>query len=166
MPDARPRAFSEWTIQACKDLCRSLDYLETRRDIDTNRLAYFGSSAGAAFGTIVLAVENRFKAAILLSGGIPASAASDVASQIPALDPLHHAPRIETPVLMINGETDPIFPVETSQRPLFRLLGKRTADLPKKHQLYPGGHGLLGLFGKQIQEDIRDWLDRHLGPVE
>jgi len=166
VPDARPRAFSEWTIQACKDLCRCLDYLETRRDIDTNRLAYFGSSAGAALGPIVLAVENRFKAAILLSGGIPASAASDVALQIPALDPLHHAPRVQTPLLMINGETDPIFPVETSQRPLFRLLGKRAADLPKKHRLYPGGHGLLGLFGKQIQNDIRDWLDRHLGPVE
>ena len=52
-----------------KDLRRSVDYLETRPDIDRERLAYFGVSLGAIRGAIALAVEKRFKTAVLWSGG-------------------------------------------------------------------------------------------------
>ena len=52
-----------------KDLGRSIDYLETRQDIDSKKLAYMGISMGAAVGVILAGVEERLKAVILLDGG-------------------------------------------------------------------------------------------------
>ena len=159
-PDPRqtPLKFRDLALQAMKDMRRSIDYLETRDDIDHERIAYYGMSGGAVFGPLALAIEQRFKAAVLVVGGfytwieLPAAA-----------DPLNHAPRVKTPVLMVNGNEDYFFPVETSQVPMFELLG--TPNGNKEHKLYPGGHGLLGLFSKQIRADVLGWLDRYLGPV-
>jgi dienelactone hydrolase len=147
-----------------KDLRRSIDYLETREDIDKDKLAYYGMSGGAAFGPMVLAVENRFRAAVLVVGGFPVQDVPDTEEElIAAVDPLNHAPRCKTPVLMVNGKEDFVFPYESSQRPMFECLG--TPVEHKEHRLYPGGHGLLGLFMKQIRGDVLGWLDRYLGPV-
>jgi hypothetical protein len=41
----------------------------------------------------------------------------------PEVDPINFAPRVKTPLLMLNGRDDFTFPIETSQEPLFRLLG-------------------------------------------
>src|SRR6202171_3542302 len=62
-PDPGTNAERDETIQQAKDLRRSLDYLETRPEIDRERFAYYGISWGAVDGPIMLAVENRFKAA-------------------------------------------------------------------------------------------------------
>jgi serine/threonine protein kinase/formylglycine-generating enzyme required for sulfatase activity/dienelactone hydrolase len=159
--DAAPRTFRDVLIQMVKDLSRSIDYLKTRDDIDSERIAYCGMSAGATLAIPALAMENRFQAAILISGGFPTW---DLTGQVPTLDPVSHASRIKMPVLMINGKEDFVFPYATSQRPMYEFLG--TPEAHKKHQVYPGGHGLLGLFRKQIQDDVIDWLDRYLGPVE
>src|SRR5262249_2218928 len=51
------------TIQRSKDLRRSMDYLETRSDIDHNRIAFYGFSWGGIEGPITLALEPRFKTA-------------------------------------------------------------------------------------------------------
>jgi len=118
-------------------------------------------SAGATLAIPALAVEGRFKAAVLISGGFPTW---DLTAQIPTLDPVSYAARVKTPVLMINGKEDFVFPYATSQRPMYEFLG--TPEAHKKHQVYPGGHGLLGLFRKQIRDDALDWLDRYLGSVE
>jgi formylglycine-generating enzyme required for sulfatase activity/dienelactone hydrolase len=158
---AAPLAFRDVFIRMVKDLSRSVDYLETRNDIDSERFAYCGMSAGATFGTPVLAVEDRFKAAVLISGGFPTW---DLTAQIPTLDPVSYAARVKTPVLMVNGKEDFVFPYATSQLPMYEFLG--TPEAHKKHQVYHGGHGLLGLFRKQIRDDVLDWLDSYLGPVE
>ena len=52
-----------------KDLGRSIDYLETRPDIDHEKLAYEGYSLGAALGSLLPGVEPRFKALVLVCGG-------------------------------------------------------------------------------------------------
>jgi hypothetical protein len=59
----------ETLIHDSKDIGRSIDYLETRTDIDRSRIGYMGVSMGAALGVFFAAVEDRFKAAILLDGG-------------------------------------------------------------------------------------------------
>jgi len=153
-----PVIYRDWVIQISKDLRRSVDYLETRADIDKGRMAYYGVSAGGLFASMSLAVEDRFKAAVLVVGGFPIWHVVP-----PAIDPINHAPRVRTPVLMVNGKEDSVFPYETSQRPMYELLG--TDDEHKQHKLYPGGHGLGALFSKQIRGDVLDWLDRYLGPV-
>jgi dienelactone hydrolase len=159
MPDPvkTPVIFRDWVIQMSKDLRRSVDYLETRADIDKGRMAYCGMSSGGLFASMSLAVEDRFKAAVLVAGGFPGLVG------LPAIDPINHAPRVRTPVLMVNGKEDSVFPYETSQRPMYELLG--TPKEHKEHKLYSGGHGLLGLFVKQIRGDVLGWLDRYLGPV-
>jgi len=42
---------------------------------------------------------------------------------LPEVDPFNFAPRVRQPTLMLNGRYDFAFPVETSQLPLFQLLG-------------------------------------------
>ncbi len=50
IPISRSRnshSFTEFLIQVVKDLKRSLDFLETRQDIDSERVAFYGMSWGA-----------------------------------------------------------------------------------------------------------------------
>ena len=42
------RRYVEYLIQVVKDFRRCVDYLETRPDIDKDRIAYYGMSWGAA----------------------------------------------------------------------------------------------------------------------
>ena len=65
----KPAFFRDHSIAWSKDLGRTLDYLETRRDFDTSKMAYLGYSLGGAEAPVLLAIEKRFKAAILLSAG-------------------------------------------------------------------------------------------------
>ena len=147
-------AWRDQTVQWCKDLGRSIDYLETRGDIDGSRLAYHGMSMGSSNALPCLAVESRFKTAILLEGGLNAQESP------PETDPFHFASHIRIPTLMINGKDDFLFPVEQLQRPLFNLLG--TPQDRKRHLLVEGGHGVPRNL--LVRESL-DWLDRYLGPV-
>jgi len=63
---------------------------------------------------------------------------------------------------MLNGKYDFEDPVETSQEPLFRLLGTPAKD--KRHVLYETGHALQAVHTAYIKETL-DWFDRYLGPV-
>ena len=143
------------TVQRSKDLRRSLDYLETRSDIDHQRLAFYGYSWGAVEGPITLAFESRFKTAVLADGGCESN------KTLPEEDPINFAPNIKIPVLMINGRYDFMIPFETCQQPFFRLLGTPAAD--KRHVLLESGHGLP--YTPWFKETL-DWLDHYLGRVK
>ena len=153
-----PRATTDWIIHVCQDMCRSIDYLETRDDIDKEKIAYYGVSVGGACGPVALAIENRFKTGILISGGLPRAS---VVASTPEIDPLNHAPRVKVPVLMINGKEDPL---TMSQQSMYDfLVGIPEED--KQHHVYPDG-SLLSLSGDKVRKDIVDWLDRYLERVE
>jgi hypothetical protein len=141
-------------VTSAKDLFRTLDYLETRPDIDGARFAYYGFSTGGAFGPVFTAVDPRFKASILLAGGVNRKAF------VPEIMTVNFAPRVRTPTLMINGRDDFIFPLQTSQRLLFDLLGPRPPD--KRHALLAGGHIPPRV---EVIKEVLDWLDHYLGPV-
>ena len=145
-------------VQESQDLRRTIDYLETREDMDIGRLAFVGISWGGEVGPLMIAVESRFKTGILLLGGICAC------ERHPASDPANFAPRVKIPILMINGTEDSLFPYETAQKPLFDLLG--TSEPLKKHVLFPGGHGIPPESHKEYYEEIVKWLDQYLGPVD
>ncbi len=153
-----PLAYRDWTIRMVKDLSRSIDYLETRGDIDSRRIAYYGYSMGALLGTVMLAVEDRIDTGIFVHGGL-------LPTELPrSFDMALYAQRINVPILMVNGREDVIAPLNTCQIPLYELLG--TPEEQKQRKLYDGGHGAFGLFYDQIQGDVLNWLDRYLGPVE
>jgi dienelactone hydrolase len=149
---ALPVAVRDATIQRVKDLRRSLDYLATRPDVAQDRLVYFGVSYGARLANVVLAVENRFKTAVLWSGGLSPD------HQLPEIDEINFVTHVRTPLLMLNGKDDFNFPVEDSQKPMFRLLG--TPEAEKRYVLFEGGH--IFPFNR-IQKDTLDWLDQQLG---
>ena len=139
-------------IQQVKDVSRSVDYLLTRKEIAHDRIAYFGASLGATLGPMVLATEPRFKTAVLWSGGFPSTL------RPPETDAINFAPRVTTPVLMLNGRDDFTFPVDAAQTPMFRRLGTAAAD--KRHGLYDGGH--IFPFSRMIKDSL-DWFDQYLG---
>ena len=144
----------EWRIQIVKDVSRTLDYLESRSDINKNKLAFYGTSWGGRVGSFVGAVEDRFKTLILLHSGFPKE------KRPPENDEINFAPHVHIPVLMINGKYDHVFPVETSQNPMFQLLGTPAKD--KAHLIFEGGHSAPR---KDVVKAVLDWLDRYLGPI-
>lgn len=62
---------------------------------------------------------------------------------------------------MLSGRFDFIFPVGTSQEPMFRLLG--TPKEQKRRVLHDSGHDVPRT--PMIKETL-DWLDHYLGPVK
>ena len=63
--DRGPYYYRDWMCQSVVDLRRGIDYLESRPDIDPERIAVFGGSLGGWIGSILAAVEPRIKTAIL-----------------------------------------------------------------------------------------------------
>ena len=117
-----PNAYRTLITQRLQDLRRSVDYLETRKDIDVKRLAYYGMSMGCREGVVMTALEPRFRAAVLAYCGIP------ITRQPDGTDPLDFAPRVKMPVLLLEGREDFAYPYTTSQLPLFHLLGTPEKD--------------------------------------
>jgi dienelactone hydrolase len=142
-------------INLSKELSRSIDYLETRSDLDKNNVGYFGFSWGACMGAILPAVEKRVKASVLHGGGFY------LHNSRPEADQINFAPRVTTPVLMLNGRYDFFYPVETSQVPMFRLLG--TPKEHKRHVIFEAGHVIPR--NDAIRETL-SWFDRYFGPVK
>jgi len=151
-PASGPNAIRDLTIQEIKDVARSMDYLQTRADLDHERIAYFGTSFGARLAAIALAVDQRFKTAVIWSGGLP------LERKLPEIDEMNYAPRVKTPILMLNGRDDFTFPIESSQVPMFRMLG--TPEKDKRRILYDGGH--IFPFAR-VEKDTLEWLDKYLG---
>ena len=147
--------WKDHVIMWAKDCSRSIDYLDTRAEIDRNKMGYFGVSWGGAMGGIIPAVELRIKVNVLLVAGLLFQ------RSLPEAEPLHFLPRITSPVLMLNGKYDFFFPYETSQRPFFELLGTTKED--KRIIAYEGGHSVPRT---QLVKETLAWLDRYFGMTE
>ena len=57
-------------VQQVLDMRRGVDVLLARKDVDPKRLAYVGHSYNAGVGGILAGVERRFKAFVLMAGGL------------------------------------------------------------------------------------------------
>lgn len=141
-----------------KDLGRSLDYLDTRSDIDKTKVAYLGVSMGSAEGVIYTTIaQSRLKTVIFLDGGY------FLDSPPHGGDQADFAPRLKLPVLMLNGRYDYVFSLEQCQNPLFQMLGTPAAD--KRHVVLDTPHDVREEHG-QLVKTVLDWLDKYLGRVE
>jgi formylglycine-generating enzyme required for sulfatase activity/dienelactone hydrolase len=147
-------SYRDHVIQWSKDLGRTIDYLETRSDIQQQTLAFCGYSWGAALGALLPALESRLKASVLVCGGFYFQ------PTVPEVDQINFAPRVTIPTLMLNGRFDFYYPVESSQQPMFQLLG--TSPEHKRHVLFDAGHDVPK---DELVKEVRQWLDRYLGPV-
>jgi dipeptidyl aminopeptidase/acylaminoacyl peptidase len=147
----------EVLIQQVKDLRRSIDYLETRPDIDSRKLAFYSLSYGSGLAPIILAVEDRLKVSVLQAGGFMGQGGIP----LPEVNPVNYLGRVKHPILMLNGTYDSIFPPETSSKPMFRLLGTPAGD--KRQIFYDTDH--VPPYNEYVKETLA-WLDKYLGPVK
>jgi dienelactone hydrolase len=149
-PEFGTAAHRDMLIHGVNDLRRTVDYLETRSDIEQDAIAFFGHSWGAINGPVAVAQEPRIRTVVLYVGFLPFQRMD------PEVDPVNALPRIRRPALVLNSEFD-VVPLQNARR-YFELLGTPAAD--KKHVIAPGGHfvprDLL------IRETL-EWLDTHVG---
>ena len=147
----------ELTTEWYKDAARSLDYLATRPDIDSSRLAYLGVSMGSAEGVIAATLlQDRLKTAIFLDGGY------FLDPPPPGGDQADFAPRMKKAVLMVNGRYDFTFSLDKAQNPLFAQLGTPEAD--KRHVVLDTPHDVTDQRPILVKT-VLDWLDHYLGRV-
>jgi dienelactone hydrolase len=149
--DPSSRQFTDLNIKIIKDLRRSIDYLESRPEIDPQKIAYAGFSFGALLGPILTATDDRVGACILQSGGF-----------FPGLRPemalFNYLPRVKAPTLLLNGRYDLLLPYETNTSVMFKLLGAPHKD----HKIYDCAHIVPR---NELVKETLAWLDRYLGPV-
>jgi eukaryotic-like serine/threonine-protein kinase len=146
--------YKDHVVMWGKDLARSIDYLESREDFDTSKIAYYGLSWGGAMGAVMPAVEKRIKAVVLYVAGLNFQRA------LPEVDQINYVSRVTQPTLMLNGEHDFYFPVETSQQPMFELLGAPPEH--KRRLTFPLGHSVPRI---ELVKETLAWLDKYLGPA-
>jgi len=142
--------YRDHVVMWAKDLRRGVDYLETLPEVATGRLAYYGLSWGGAMGGLMPAVEPRIRVSVLYVAGLGFEPVR------PEVDPINFLPRIRIPTLMINGRYDFFVPLETSQIPMFRLLG--TPSDQKRHVVEEGSHFVPRT---RLIQEILTWLDKY-----
>jgi dienelactone hydrolase len=154
-PDFESRAKVQLVIRWAQDLMRAMDYLETREDIDAEKIAYYGFSLGGTYAPVFTAVEQRFAASVLISGGTLFTPPEEHR-------PVNFAPYVTVPTMMIGGKNDPQSPVEIYQRPILEMLGTPPED--RKLYVFEGAHAPTD-WDATVREIVA-WLDRYLGPVQ
>jgi tRNA A-37 threonylcarbamoyl transferase component Bud32/dienelactone hydrolase len=145
--------YTEFLIQMVKDFRRSIDYLETRQEIDTQKLAYLGVSWGGGYAALIPAVEDRLKVSIVYAGGLGGRTQ-------PEVDPLNYVTRVKIPTLMLHGIYDRNVYFDFEAVPMFDLLG--TPEDHKKMITYETDHIIPR--NEFIKESLA-WLDKYFGAV-
>ena len=142
--------FTEVLTQVVKDFRRSIDYLETRNDINTEKIGLYGMSWGAQFGPIISAVEDRITTNIYLSGSLRLDVQPEIST-------FNYLPRVVAPSIILNGR----YENQALIIPMYELLG--TPEKNKKLVLFESGH--IPPHNDLVKE-VLEWLDQYLGPVK
>jgi class 3 adenylate cyclase/pimeloyl-ACP methyl ester carboxylesterase len=150
-----PRLLADFIIRVIKDYRRSLDYLETRNDIDLNRIAFYGLSGGPSLGFVLGAIDSRVKLNIFYAGGLRAG------SFRPEIQPAYFIRRVTVPTLMINGRFDSVWRIDYEIKNMYELLG--TPDKDKRLVLFDSDH-LAPI--KDLIRETQSFLDEYFGSVE
>lgn len=145
--------FADIIVDRITDLRRGLDYLETRPDIDTTRIATLAPSAGSLLGIIIGAIETRYRAMMFIGAGLPAM----YRGIIDVANPIAFASHIRAPKLLVQGRYDEDTALRAAAEPLFKLLTE-----PKRMTLYDGGH-VPSI--EVMMSATSGWLDENLGRV-
>jgi serine/threonine protein kinase/predicted esterase len=149
------REYDESIQKIVLDYRRAIDAVEQFPDLlDAERLAYFGYSWGAALGPLLLALDDRCQAAVLVCGGTPQTTAN------PLTETTNFYSRVQTPCLMLNCENDGIFP-EAAQLHLYHSLPlaegqqklRRTYQVDTGHMVPAAG----------LIDEATQWFNRWMG---
>jgi dienelactone hydrolase len=138
------------TIEWVVDARRAIDYLHTRSEVDTNRVALMGCSLGGLVSCLTAGLESRLKSVVLVStGSWPKDGATD--DHVLRLGHmLNFAPRIKASVLMESATQDGV----ENGKELFQLLPE-----PKKIMWHESEHVILM---DEYKADVIQWLSQNL----
>ena len=142
-----------------KDLCRAVDYLKTRDDIDRGRLVYYGFSYGAAFGPLMTTCGADFCGSIFISGGLCDPETLFREGLPPEVDPYNYLGSVKTPTLLLTNMQDAIFPRTFSQIP---YVNGMTPSKKVWHE-FDTAHG--GFPMSDVFTLINEWCDENIGRV-
>ena len=133
----------------------ALDYLESRPEIDAERIAHIGFSWGAVDQAVVfLAIEPRLRSAVFIGGGLNRSNTR----RLPETSALNFVTRVTTPLLLLSGRYDEEIPFEPRGKALIEAVRG-----PSRVEMVETGH----LPPVEIRNPIIGaYLDETLGPVE
>ncbi|MBC7869398.1 MAG: hypothetical protein H7Y09_01055 [Chitinophagaceae bacterium] len=157
------------TVNQAIELRRALDILLAQPDVDSQRIGYVGHDFGAMFGAMVLAVDARPKAAVLIAGaarfpdwylfaaadGLPTGdALTAYTRQLAQIDPVNVIKQTQAHTFFQFGEEDFYTPRENFIE--FYL----AAPAPKRIATYPSEHEMGAAI---VQSDRIAWLIDELG---
>ncbi|MGB5556348.1 MAG: alpha/beta fold hydrolase [Flavobacteriaceae bacterium] len=158
--------YKYWTrnviSQTVFDLRRTIDFIETRKELDAARIGYYGISLGGIIGTVFCGVDERVKVPVVaLAGGqlnllYKKDAFSKEAKDfVSIIEPLNFVSQISPrPLLMLNASNDEIIP------PTMSTLLFDKAKAPKEIIWYNAKHRDAPL--ETIYGDGLEWFNKNL----
>lgn len=166
------RGYSSAGVEAWNCI-RALDYLESRTEVDRTRIGVTGRSGGGAYSWWIAALDERIRVAAPVAGITSLRnhvVDNCVEGHCDCMFPVNTyrwdfplvaalvAPR---PLLIVNTDRDPIFPVDgvfdvyQKTRRVYRTLG---AEDRIALQISEGGHNDT----QELQVAVFHWFNRHL----
>ncbi|MDY7041807.1 MAG: prolyl oligopeptidase family serine peptidase [Chloroflexota bacterium] len=160
-------------IQVILDLRRAIDLLIARPDVDPDRLAYLGVSAGGATGGLLAGIEDRLRAYVLIVGdggwvthftdleeqetffGVDEEQKPWIAAMWP-IEAIHYVGHATPAALLFQNVTR-----DTLVDPLKALQYQQAGSEPKEVVWYDSVHWPLN---EQVFQDNGRWLQQHIGP--
>ncbi len=163
----RPQDVRDWFIEIAMDLRRSVDLISLQPGVDMNRIAYVGHSMGALFGGILLGVDKRIKAGVLMAGvgsftdvaqlNMPTLAGEELENYkkiMGPIDPLRHIKNAAPTALFFQFGLQDVFFSEEK----FLDYYEAGSD-PKSIKWYEADHYSLNESGRS---DRVEWLKKML----
>ena len=152
----------EIITQTVFDLRRAVDFIETRDELNPEKIGFFGISLGGITGTIFCGVEKRVKVPVIVLAGSQLKImfgtkafSADTRDYLSIIEPNNFVKQISPrPLLMINAEDDEIV------LPIMSKSLYRNAKKPKKIIWFPAKHHTIPL-DKTYQEGL-NWFNEYL----
>ena len=144
--------FNVLIIESVIDYRRAIDYLETRSEIDLDRIGVIGFSLGGAMTYDLVVVESRIKVAVDCVG--PAFKPPDWSPAFAPWAPYNFAQAIDNiPFLMLRAKSDEFCSAEDAQE-----LYEHVKSPTKEIFFYDSGHMLPSEYVYKAAE----WFKKHL----
>jgi dipeptidyl aminopeptidase/acylaminoacyl peptidase len=149
--------YRDYIVKIAKDVRRVIDYLETRSEIDLEKIAFYGFSWGGIQGSMLPAIEDRIKISIINAGGLEMYTSHPKEE----VDYINYVSRVTIPTLMLHGRFDANVSYYKAAKPMFDLLG--TPEKDKKIIVYETDHIIPH---KELIKESLNWLDIYFGKVD
>ncbi len=162
--DDYPGTEREGSIRQVIDVLRGIDLLETMGEVDASRIGYVGHSLGATHGGIVMGVETRVKAYVLVAGLAQLSAMQAGAFTAPGMLAMQADPALDAIHYVGHGSpASVLFQFAELDRYVSRADAMqffRAASEPKAILWYDADHTSVEWKSRR---DRLEWLGEQLG---